>query len=108
MNKVNLIIAAATGNAQHGNLPGAWETIEKAWQEFPEDPEVARLRSDFSVKATEFVGALQKAKSHEERKQSGSALAWFLKARTQYPQSEFASEGINRIVKGLRQHPSGE
>jgi len=108
MNKVNLVIAAATGSAQHGNLPGAWETIEKAYQEFPEDPEVARLRSDFSVKATEFVGALQKAKSHEERKQSGSALAWFLKARAQYPQSEFATDGINRIVKGLHQSPPGK
>lgn len=108
MNKVNLIIAGATSNAQHGNLPGAWETIEKAYQEFPEDPEVARLRSDFSVKATEFVGALQKAKAHEERKQSGSALAWFLKARAQYPQSELAAEGINRIVKKLHPDTSGE
>jgi tetratricopeptide (TPR) repeat protein len=108
MNKVNLIIAGATSNAQHGNLPGAWETIEKAWQEFPEDPDVARLRSDFSVKATEFVSALQKAKAHEERKQSGSALAWFLKARSQYPQSEFATEGINRIVKGLHRDSAGE
>ena len=101
MNKVNLVIAAATANAQHGNLPGAWETIEKAYQEFPEDPEVTRLRSDFSVKATEFVGALQKAKAHEERKQTGSALAWFLKARSQYPRSEFASEGVDRIVGNL-------
>ncbi len=101
MNKVNLVIAAATANAQHGNLPGAWETIEKAYQEFPEDPEVTRLRSDFSVKATEFVGALQKAKAHEDRKQTGSALAWYLKARSQYPRSEFASEGVERIVGNL-------
>ncbi len=105
MNKVNLVIAAATANAQHGNLPGAWETIEKAYQEFPEDPEVTRLRSDFSVKATEFVGALQRAKSQEDRKQTGSALAWYLKARSQYPRSEFASEGIERIVGNLHGNP---
>lgn len=101
MNKVNLLIAGANANAQHGNLPGAWETIEKAYQEFPDDPEIGRLRSDFSVKTTEFVGALQKAKAHEERKQTGSALAWYLKARNQYPRSEFASEGVDRIVVNL-------
>lgn len=98
MNKVNVVIATATGLSQNGSVAGAWETIERAYQEFPEDPEVARLRSDFSVKATEFVGALQKAKQHEERKQLGSALAWYLKARNQFPMSEFAREGITRQV----------
>jgi tetratricopeptide (TPR) repeat protein len=102
MTKVNLAIAAAANLAKNGALPGAWETIERAFIEFPDDPEVARLRSDFSVKASEFVGALQKAKGHEERKQTGSAIAWYLKARNQYPRSEFASEGIDRLVQTLR------
>lgn len=108
MNKVNLIIAGATSRSQGGDMAGAWEAIEKAYQEFPEDPEVARLRSDFSVKATDFVGALQKAKSHEDRQQTGSALAWYLKARTQYPPSEFAREGITRQVSKLNGGGGGE
>ena len=102
MNKVNLIIAGSTSLSQNGDIAGAWERIEKAFIDFPDDPEITRMRSDLSVKATEFVGALQKAKQHEERKQPGSALAWFLKARSQYQPSEFAKEGINRIVAGLR------
>ncbi len=102
MNKVNLVIAAATGLSQNSNLPGAWETIEKAYKDYPDDPEVARLRSDFSVKATDFVGALQKAKQHEDRKQYGSAIGWYLKAKNQYPPSEFAREGISRQVDKLR------
>lgn len=106
MNRMNLLIAGANGNEQHGNVAGAWETIEQAYKDFPEDPEVARLRSDLSVKATEFVGALQKAKEHESRKQTGSALAWYLKAKNQYPPSEFAGEGIRRIVDGL--HKEGQ
>lgn len=101
MNKVNLIIAGATSRSQGGDIAGAWESIEKAYIEFPEDPEVARLRSDFSVKATDFVGALQKARQHEDRQQTGSALAWYLKARTQYPPSEFARDGITRQVSKL-------
>ncbi len=101
MNRMNLVIAAATSNEQHGNVPGAWETIEQAYKEFPDDAEIGRLRSDLSVKATEFVGALQKAKEHEDRRQTGSALAWYLKAKNQYPPSEFAGEGIKRIIGGL-------
>jgi len=102
MNRANLTIAAASSHQQNGNSAGAWEMIEKAYQEFPEDPEITRLRSDLSVRATEFVGALQRAKQHEDRKQTGSALAWFLKARSQYPPSEFAREGINRQVTKLQ------
>jgi len=101
MNRVNLVVAGANANAQQGNIAGAWEVIEKAYQEFPDDPDVARLRSDLSVKATDFVSALQHAKQHEELKQSGSALAWYLKAKGQYQPSQFAMEGINRLVEKL-------
>ena len=101
MNKINLIIAGATQLAQSANMPGAWESIEKAYKEFPDDPEVTRLRSDLTVKATSFVDALQHGKQHEDRQQTGSALAWYLKARVQYPPSDFAREGITRAVEKL-------
>ncbi len=101
MTRVNVIIASASSFSKTGNVEAAWEAVERAHQEFPEDPEISRLRSDFSVKATEFVGALQKARQHEDRKQVGSALAWYLKARNQFPQSEFASEGIKRQVEQI-------
>ncbi len=107
MNKMNLVIAAATSNSQNGNLPGAYEIIEKAFVDFPEDPEVGRLRSDLSIRATDFVSALQRAKHHEESKQSGSALAWYLKAKSQYPPSEFAREGINRLVQKMQNSNGG-
>lgn len=107
MGRVNFSIAAATNLAQSSNLAGAWETMERTYSEFPDDPEVSRLRSDFSIKATEFVGALQKAKQHEDRRQTGSALAWYLKAKTQYPPSEFAREGINRQVGKLSSTDEG-
>jgi tetratricopeptide (TPR) repeat protein len=101
MNKLLVITSGANSLLQQGNTAGAWETIEKAYEEFPEDNEVSRMRSDLSVKAAEFVGALQKAKQHEERQQVGSALAWFLKARSQYPPSSFATDGVNRQVAKL-------
>jgi uncharacterized protein HemY len=102
MNKLLVITSGANSLLQQNNTAGAWETVEKAFEEFPEDNELSRMRSDLSVKAAEFVGALQKAKQHEERQQIGSALAWFLKARTQYPPSHYASEGVNRQVERLK------
>jgi tetratricopeptide (TPR) repeat protein len=102
MNKLLVISSGANTLLQQGDSIGAWETVEKAFKEFPEDAELSRMRSDLSVRASEFVSALQKAEQHEERRQIGSALAWYLKARIQYPRSSFASEGVNRQVEKLK------
>lgn len=103
MNRVNMVVHAAGEAARNGNSFGAWEAIEREYEQFPEDPEITKLRSDLSVKASEFVSAIQKAKQHEQRKQSGSAIAWYLKARRLYPPSEFARTGIQRLVSGLQE-----
>jgi hypothetical protein len=106
MNRVNMVVHAAGEATRNGNSFAAWEAIEREYQQFPDDPEVTRMRADLSVKASEFVSAIQRAKEQEERKQSGSALSWYLKARGMYPPSEFARDGIQRLVGGLR-HSSG-
>ena len=102
MNRVNMVVHAAGEAARNGNSFGAWEAIEREYKQFPEDPEITKMRSDLSVKASEFVSAIEKAKTHEQRKQSGSAIAWYLKARRLYPPSEFARDGIQRLVTGLQ------
>lgn len=100
MNRVNMVVHGASQLAA-SNPYGAWEQVEKEYQHFPEDTEITRLRSELSVKASEYVSAIEKAKLHEQRKQTGSALAWYLKARRLYPPSEFARDGIQRLVAGL-------
>lgn len=101
MNRVNLIVHGAAQMA--GSNPfGAWEQVEKEFEQFPDDPEITRLRSELSVKASEYVSAIEKARQHEKRKQTGSAIAWYLKARRLYPGSEFARGGIERLVAGLK------
>ncbi|MEN3943609.1 hypothetical protein WJU23_20085 [Prosthecobacter sp. SYSU 5D2] len=108
MNRVNMVVHAAGEAARNGNSFGAWEAIEREYEQFPEDPEITKMRSDLSVKASEFVSAIEKAKTHEQRKQSGSAIAWYLKARRLYPPSEFARNGIQRLVQGLKAGDSTE
>ena len=100
MNRVNMVVHGAAQLAA-SNPYGAWEQVEKEYQHFPEDAEITRLRSELSVKASEYVSAIEKAKQHEQRKQTGSALAWYLKARRLYPPSEFARDGIQRLVATL-------
>lgn len=101
MNRVNLVVHGAAQMA--GSNPfGAWEQVEKEFEQFPDDPEITRLRADLSVKASEYVSAIEKARQHEKRKQTGSAIAWYLKARRLYPGSEFARGGIERLVAGLQ------
>lgn len=100
--EVTMVVKLAEEQARTGNSFGAWEAVEKVYARFPEDPEVTKMRSNLSVKASEFVSAIEKAKQHEERKQSGSALAWYLKAKFMYPGSDFAKSGIDRVVTTLK------
>ena len=52
-----------------------------------------------SMARIDFVRTLRTAEKLEEKGEIGSSLAWYLKARKLYPASNFAEEGINRLVK---------
>ncbi|MES2596538.1 MAG: hypothetical protein V4662_14430 [Verrucomicrobiota bacterium] len=100
--EVTMVVKMAEEQSKTGNAFGAWEAVERVYARFPEDPEVTKMRSELSVKASEFVSAIEKAKQHEQRKQSGSALGWYLKARHMYPPSDYAKTGIERVVTSLK------
>lgn len=104
--EVTMVVKMAEEQSKTGNAFGAWEAVERVYVRFPEDPEVTKMRSELSVKASEFVSAIEKAKQHEQRKQSGSALAWYLKARHMYQPSDFAKTGIERVVIALKEGDS--
>jgi hypothetical protein len=101
--EVTMVVKMAEEQGKAGNAFGAWEAVERVYARFPEDPEVTKMRSELSVKASEYVSAIEKAKQHEQRKQSGSALGWYLKARHMYPPSDFAKTGIERVVAALKE-----
>jgi hypothetical protein len=105
---VTMVVKMAEEQVRAGNTFGAWEAVERVFEKFPDDSEVTRMRSELSVKASEFVSAIEKAKQHEQRKSYGSALSWYLKARNLYAPSEYARIGIARIVDSLREDVSAE
>lgn len=97
-----MVVKMSEEQSKAGNTFGAWEAVERVYTRFPEDPEVTKMRSELSVKASEFVSAIEKAKQHEQRKQFGSSLSWYLKAKFMYQASEYAKTGIDRVIGSLK------
>ncbi|MEO7724966.1 MAG: hypothetical protein ABIU29_09845 [Chthoniobacterales bacterium] len=84
---------------KHGDYAGAWETIEKVYQNNPDDSKLNQMRASLTTKAADFVRTLRTAEQLETKDEIGSSLAWYLKAQKLYPAREFAQSGIDRLVK---------
>jgi hypothetical protein len=84
---------------KRGDYAGAWETIEKAFKQNPDDSKLNQIRATLTTEAADFVRTLRTAEQLEGKDEIGSSLSWYLKARKIYPPSEFAQEGISRLVK---------
>lgn len=96
--KIDISIIQAEKLTELGDKHGAWETVEDLFEEFSDDPKLSKVRSDLATEVADFVSALKQAERLEERDQDGSSLAWYLKARTMYPNSIFAKRAITRLV----------
>lgn len=60
-----------------------------------------QVRANLTTKAADFVHAIRQAEGLEQKDQAASSLAWFLKAQTEYPGSEFARQGVDRLIKQI-------
>ena len=85
--------------ARTGNHAGAWESLERAWAEFPDDGKLNQQRADMTTRASDFVKVIRNAEDLEKREQVGSSLAHYLRAQKIYPASDFARDGVARLVK---------
>jgi len=101
MGRLELILGGAKEMAA-SSAPAAWEKVEKESKIYPDDPLLSKLRADLGVKASEFVTAIENARQQEEKQQVGSALAWYLKAKSMHPLSEMARDGIKRLVEVVK------
>ena len=85
----------------NGDVDGAWETIEQAVKEWPDDTKLNKLLADLSGRSADFVSALNKARDAESKKQYGYSLTWYVTAQNNYPPSTIANEGIDRVSKQI-------
>src|SRR5438093_11068899 len=101
MQTIETAIIQAGEIEKRGDYAGAWETVEKVFKQFPDDTKLNQLRATLTTEAADFVRTLRTAQQLEEKEQVGSSLAWFLKAQKIYPASEFAQDGVTRLVKKI-------
>ncbi len=101
MQVIETAIARAQEFARRGDPAGAWEAVERAAQQFPDDVKLNQLRGNYSSEAASFVESLRTAQRLETHGQIGSSLAWYLKAQRHYPLSDYAREGIDRLAKKI-------
>ena len=96
-------IGKATEFSRMGQNYGAWEQLAEIRERFPDDPRLGRELELLAPKVADFTLALDKARQFESRtpKQTGSALTWYLKARSIHPSSEQADKGIQLILDEL-------
>ncbi|NBR62705.1 MAG: hypothetical protein EBT77_00035 [Verrucomicrobia bacterium] len=83
--------------AKRGDSAGAWESVERGFSDYPDDPKLNQARAEFTTKAAEFVRSIRTAQEMERKQQWGSSLAWYLQAQEDYASSEIAQEGILRL-----------
>ena len=91
----------ATELAKRGDPAGAWESVERGFSDYPDDPKLNQARADFTTQAAEFVRSVRTAQEMERKQQTGSSLAWYLRALQDYPNSEIARDGIDRISAAI-------
>ena len=100
LTKIETALGKANEFSKVGQNYAAWEQLAELREQFPDDPKLGRELELLAPKVADFTKALDEARRHESRtpKQTGSALAWYLKASDLYPDSHFAEAGIQRML----------
>jgi hypothetical protein len=104
--KAEMAAQKANMLAINGDPDGAWETIELAVKDWPDDMKLNKLLADLSGHSADFVSALNKARDAEDKQELGYSLTWYVNAQGYYPASVIANEGIDRVSKQILSPPA--
>lgn len=94
-------VGKATLMQANGDVDGAWETVQLAIKDLPDDIKLNSLRGDLAGKGAEFVSAISKAQDAEKRQDLGYSLSWYAIAQRSYPASQIANQAIDRLSKAI-------
>lgn len=100
LKEIETAILTAEGYTKKGDPYGAWEQLDLLRQRFPDDPKLGREMELLAPKVADLTKALDQARELESRSppQTGSAISYYLKAKTIYPNSQYASEGLKNLI----------
>ena len=91
-------IAIIRGLTDNNNPWGAWEIARKAQEKFSDDNELLKLSVELGETVSPFVRVIKRAEKLEKEKHNGMSLTWYLKAKSIYPKSNYAKNGMNRLL----------
>lgn len=91
-------IAIIKGLNDNDNPWGAWEIARTAQEKFSDDNELLKLSVELGEKVSPFVRVIKRAEKLEDEKHNGMSLTWYLKAKSIYPKSNYAKDGMNRLL----------
>ena len=91
-------IAIIKGLNDNDNPWGAWEIARNAQEKFSDDNELLKLSVELGEKVSPFVRIIKRAEKLEDEKHNGMSLTWYLKAKSIYPKSNYAKDGMNRLL----------
>jgi hypothetical protein len=94
-------IEKATLMQSNGDVYGAWETVQLAIKDLPDDNKLNNMRADLAGKGADFVSAINKAEDAESKQELGFSLSWYAVAQRAYPASEIANKAIDRLSKAI-------
>lgn len=94
-------IEKATLMQSNGDVDGAWETVQLAIKDLPDDLKLNSMRGDLAGKGAEFVSAISRAQDAENKQELGYSLSWYAVAQRYYPASQIANQAIDRISKTI-------
>jgi tetratricopeptide (TPR) repeat protein len=92
--KANLLV-------MNGDADGAWEAIESAVNDWPDDVKLNKLLANLSTRCADFVSAINKAREAQSKKEYGYSLTLFVNAESYYPGSMIAKAGIDDVSKQI-------
>ncbi|MFZ4386953.1 MAG: hypothetical protein ACOYOI_02165, partial [Chthoniobacterales bacterium] len=101
MQEIETSIMRSQEIARRGDYAGAWEGLEMTFGQYPDDSKLSQMRAELTTQAPDFVHDLREAKSYEQKKEYGSALAWYLRSQARYPMSDLSKQGIQRVAKQI-------
>lgn len=93
LREIEMSLGKAEEFSRAGQKYAAWEQLAEIRERYPDDPKLGRELELLAPEVADFTIALTKAREFEQRtpqQQTGSALAWYLKARSIHPQSKMA------------------
>jgi hypothetical protein len=99
--RIDGALEKASEFSKMGQPYAAWEQLATLREEFPDDPKLGRELEQLAPEVADFTKALDRAERMDTRRdrQIGSAMSWYLKARSIHPNSEIARRHIDRLAR---------